>query len=115
NTLGETYSPAVRSGDVETVRRMLDQYPEQLANPGTLNWYFRSAACSNQVEVMALLFERGADVNAPYTELDPAGPVHDAAGEGAADAVRWLLERGAALTYEDRGRTRCSGLVHAAI
>jgi ankyrin repeat protein len=66
--------------------------------------------------MMALLVEFGADIHATDGLGDPPAPegiVCDAAGAGALNAVRWLVERGATVNYQVQGATRCFNLVGA--
>jgi ankyrin repeat protein len=49
----------------------------------------------NSVEVMKLLREAGADVNAPVADRQRRLPLHYAADYNNVEALRWLLQEGA--------------------
>ena len=90
---------AVDRGDLQVVRQQLD------ADPTLVKSYRRngmtllySAAGHHRTEIVRLLVERGADVNA-HVEKDVNGPgntpLYAAVGAEDADSVRLLLDRGA--------------------
>lgn len=54
---------AVRSGEVEAVRAMIDLEPEALRSPSSIGGPLFAAARSGRVEAARLLIERGADVD----------------------------------------------------
>src|SRR6266576_31000 len=95
---------AVRQGDLPTIRRILDRYPE-LANASTdLQQRERPsdtfamhlthlAVAENQSDVLRLLIERGADVNARNT--DGRLPLHDCFELGRDHLVQIVLDAGA--------------------
>jgi hypothetical protein len=114
HTLYKQLGAAVGQGNHAEVRRLLTQ------NPGVLEGYERGgdflgpAAIHNDVEMLSLLVEFGADVNAPANVYGgPEGVIDDAAGFGAIDAVRWLLDHGAKINHVVEGELRCFALTGA--
>jgi ankyrin repeat protein len=89
---------ACEAGDVATVRKMLGENPElvKAAHPGRPHggWTgLHGAAQKGRLEVVRLLIERGADVNAREAG-DNTYPLHWAAAEGNVEVVRALLDAG---------------------
>jgi len=93
---------AAEAGDVAAVAHLLSlpggAFGPALVEPevGSQPLHL-AAACGGEGgdAVVALLLERGADVNA--ATKNGKTPLHEAAGEGHAETVCLLLERGAAL------------------
>jgi ankyrin repeat protein len=104
HSFGAQIIQAVRQGDLPTIRRILDRYPE-LANASTdLQQRERPsdtftmhlthlAIAENRSDVLRLLIERGADVNARNT--DGRLPLHDCFELGRDHLVQILLDAGA--------------------
>lgn len=113
------------AGDVEHVRMFLEKDPgvvckqitkEEFPSPGSEGGHIycyvigmgatplQAALKYTQLQVADLLFESGADVNAPCG-YDDGTPLHFAAWEGRVDAARWLIDHGADIE-------RHSGKIH---
>jgi hypothetical protein len=107
---------AIECGDDATVRDLVTRHREGLRETGYLDSFLRFVADSDNVELLSLLVELGAEINPSHDPLcnGPEGAIRDAAGNGAVNAVRWLLAHGAILNYEVDGVTRCSPLYRAA-
>ncbi|MEM3964298.1 MAG: ankyrin repeat domain-containing protein [Thermofilaceae archaeon] len=95
---------AVREGDLQRVKKLLEQGANVNARSRVgwtpLHW----AAEKGYLEVARLLVEKGANVNA--RDNDGRTPLHYAALYGYLDVVRFLLEAGANPTFRDSwGRT----------
>jgi len=88
---------AVKQGDAAAVRRMLATNARQVvtATDGEgyipLHW----AAVFGRTEIMRMLIDAGADVNAPNKSLWT--PLHDAAWHGQTEAIDLLILHGARL------------------
>jgi len=54
-----------------------------------------SAIANKRTEIVKLLLDDGADVNA--TQADDFTPLHEAAQNGLLDVTQWLIDRGAAI------------------
>ncbi len=95
---------AVRSGNIEEVRRLLDEGRDPNALGARRQTPLHAAAGMGHVAIAQLLLERGADVNA----IGPNGvtPLHAAVGRGQEAVVELLLANGANAEAADQaGRT----------
>ena len=95
------FCEAARDGDIADVRRLLDQYGRAIINcrdsieARALTW----AAFSGHRDIVELLLDRGADINAPGTYDRSA--LTWAVNQGHGDIVTYLLEKGADPHLED--------------
>ncbi len=99
----EDICTAAMLGDAEGVAAFLDEEPALIGatGPHELPLLFYPVI-GNQMPILQLLVERGADVNAGAGRTTA---LHAAAGSGRPDMVRYLLEQGAdfmATDYEGR-------------
>ena len=109
---------AARKGDVEKVRKLLDQGAD-VSDRGRFGTPLHAAAAGGHAELVSFLLERGADVNAPaklgsesMLKGDHGTPLHAAAACGHAELVSFLLERGADVNARRWGRTPLHDAVH---
>ena len=104
HSFGAQIIQAVREGDLPAIRRILDRYPELVNASTDLQQRLRPsdtfamrmthlAIAENQTDVLRLLIERGADVNARNT--DGRLPLHDCFELGRDHLVTILLSAGA--------------------
>jgi ankyrin repeat protein len=101
---GQELIDAVRGGDLETIRKLLDDHPE-LVNASTdvrlrvrpsdalAMRLLHLAIAEAKIDVLRLLIERGADLNA--RNADGRLPLHDCFELGHDDFAKVLLEAGA--------------------
>ena len=95
------YTQALRDGDVKIVKKYLDAGTD--VNEKFFAWEaLQIAANNNQLKVVKLLVERGADINYvhPMTKMSAA---HLAAVDGFADIVKYLASKGADLNLKLKG------------
>jgi ankyrin repeat protein len=104
HSFGAQIIQAVREGDLPAIRRILDRYPE-LVNASTdlqqperpsdtlAMRLIHLAIAENEADVLCLLIERGADVNARNTH--GRLPLHDCFELGRDHLVQTLLDAGA--------------------
>lgn len=101
----EMFCAAANRGDIEVVRSYLDQYGKAIVDTRdniqarAITW----AAFSGHTDVVQLLVERGADINAGGTDDKPA--LTWAITGGKSDVVSYLLHAGASLDTADRSGT----------
>ncbi len=97
---------AVRSGNLEKVKTILQSHAEWLNIPDqNQKTPLHTALESGHVEIAKYLIEKGADIN--LKDKDKAAPLHNAAYLGSLDVVDLLLKKGAASLNEGnfRGQT----------
>lgn len=100
---------AASAGDLEAIEKLLADGAPVNGRVGDLGVMpLHLAALSDRSEAVALLIERGADVNAAAT--DGGTPLHASAFAGCDRASRALVEAGADVNAENRqGRTPLDG------
>ncbi len=90
-SLGTPLKSATLQGDVQVVRWLLDAGADP--NRGRRGLALHVAARYGRLDLVALLLERGADIEARSPEGHTA--LHEASHQGQIEAVRLLLEHGA--------------------
>ena len=102
--LGQELIDAVRAGDLETIRKLLDDHPELVNASTDVHLRVRPsdaltmrllhlAIAEAKIDVLRLLIQRGADLNA--RNADGRLPLHDCFELGLDDFAKVLLEAGA--------------------
>src|SRR5271157_4897338 len=91
---------AAENGNLEEVHALIDKRAEVNARDGTGRTALMVAAARNQVEILKVLLQKGADVNEKTTGAAPAWmngwtALMYAANHGSCNAVRILLNAGA--------------------
>lgn len=97
---------AVRSGDLETVKALLQSHAEWLNSPDqNQKTPLHLALESGHADIAGYLIERGADIN--LKDKDKGAPLHNAAYLGSLGIVDLLLKKGATSLNEGnfRGQT----------
>jgi len=95
------FSSAVEEGDVATVKKLLDEGVD--INEKVFAWsWLQVAANKNQLPIVKLLVERGAELNYrhPITKMTALSL---AAVDGHTDIVKYLLSKGADPNIKLRG------------
>jgi ankyrin repeat protein len=105
-TKTKNLAEAVTVGNVNDVKIFLQRDPEAIHRPGANDMLpIQLAADYGHSEVIQLLLQAGADVNAPHVKVQ-ATPLQYAAEAGHLDAVRTLLAANAKVDAVDsQGRT----------
>jgi len=111
--LSHQFYAALSAHDFDRAREILVAHPGFLQEGNRGDSYIRAAARKNDLPMLELLVEFGMDVNSMEDDGSPEGPIVDASREGAIDAVRWLLNRGARVNCEINGAVRCFALTGA--
>ena len=115
NPLSALYEAGI-SGDIGTVRKLLQVHGNLLDDREDVDMLFQHVAMADQVEMLEFLSEEfGVDVSAPKDAQTSENALDEAAGEGAINAVRWLLDHGAKINHQVGGMARCFALSSAAI
>lgn len=85
---------AIARGKIDVVKALLDKDPALVkALDGKKKTPLHSAVTYKQMDAMALLLEKGADINA--RDITGMTPLHVAAMLGRKEEAAWLLDRGA--------------------
>jgi hypothetical protein len=99
--LTEDLYVSIESGNLDEIKKILSERPELLQSTSygmegesSLLHY---AAGEGQTEICAYLISLGLPVDVIATATACSTPLHEAAGHGHAHAVRFLLEKGAAV------------------
>jgi len=106
---------AIHRADVAAARCILAGHAKQLKQDVQTNWlnyFLNTEARRNNIAMMDLLFEFGAEIDSK-DESVPDRILWGAACEGAIDAVRWLLDHGAKVNHVVQGVIRCAALAGA--
>jgi hypothetical protein len=88
------------SGDIETVRRLLDDGIEPSSSDNKHRTGLHFAACSGNVQIARLLLERGADPN--LQDVVGNTPLHLSACTNNTEMVTLLLKYGTDVTVLDK-------------
>ncbi len=97
---------ALRNGKVARVQQILTQNPEALRTRYKCEDLLYNAAHFDNVEMVAMLVGLGFDVNCPFSTFIFERPIDAAVHEGQANVARWLLEHGAKVNFEHKGKIR---------
>jgi uncharacterized protein len=104
------YTQGLRDGDLKIVKKYLDSGTD--VNEKFFAWTaIQIATNNNQLAVVKLLVERGADINYvhPVTKMTA---LHLAAYDGHQEIVKYLISKGADLTLKLKGDVSILRLVH---
>ena len=86
---------AIISGNVELVERVITMGADILAKPPKGTALAAATANFGNLKILSLLLDRGADINAPDTDVDFRTALNVAVWEGNREMTSLLLERGA--------------------
>jgi ankyrin repeat protein len=104
--LADEIHAAVRTGDLEKVKALLESHGEWLNKPDqNQKTPLHLALESGHIDMARYLIEQGADIN--LLDKDKSSPLHNAAYLGRLEIVDLLLKKGAASLNEGnfRGQT----------
>ncbi|MEW8050538.1 MAG: ankyrin repeat domain-containing protein [Candidatus Thiodiazotropha sp.] len=103
---------AIKSGDVSSVKMMLDGNEELLHLLTPLGSWLHIATEQGQKEVVELLVNLGIDVNVQGGPSN-ATPLNTAAYEGNADLLQYFLEKNAVMDLSEPDRNPLFAAIHA--
>lgn len=108
-------------GNIGEFARLLRENLQYLRADGTFahegeELWLRKAARDGQLHFVKFLVEEmGIGVNEPEDDdVNPEGPIKQAAGNGHLEVVRWLLDHGARINFEIKGVLTSMPLSYAA-
>lgn len=101
---------AITRGDVGGARAVLSRDATFLKEGRNARDLLAHAAGLDNVEMVSLLVEHGANVNEGASDDKPEGVILEASREGAVNVVRWLLKNGAMVNHVVEGERRCWAL-----
>jgi uncharacterized protein len=107
----------VERGSIQDASILFAQFWDHMKEEDRL-YLLQTAAENDNVDMLQVLTDIGADIHAPRGGGDPPAPegvIDVAAGSGANNAVRWLLSKGAKINYDVKGTTRCFPLSGAVL
>jgi hypothetical protein len=102
------FTALAEANDVPAIARLLNEHPEMVATHECAASMMHDAALDGNTALVALLVERGVDINIPRDPEWPERPIGTAAALNHAETIRWLVEHGSAINYEwDGGEPYC--------
>ena len=107
---------AIREKDIHLAKRTIAECPEIITNQAEAAHVMHEAARSGFNSLLALLVDRGVDINIPHDEKLPERPIVPAVRAGSVETVRWLIDHGSEINYGwGGGPIFCSPLTDAII
>ena len=108
---GKRLVAGIQDGDASEVHAALNAWPTLVNETyGNTPWLFRAAKLPS-TEVINVLLDAGADVNARALSMQ-LNALHSAASKGHLDNVKLLHEKGATLDTDDLDRNPLVAAVH---
>ncbi len=108
---------AVCDGDALTLRHLLTTYPDLYGSERheAIQYKLKYAVEVDSPDIIDVLVDFGADVNAPFGLTDPEGIIEETCLWGAVKlrAARRLLELGAQINFDTPDGIRCRTLIFA--
>jgi len=93
---------AAEKGDIETVKRLVQQDPKLIAAVDAQGYSpLHKAAYNNRLDVVEYLLAQGADINA--VSQSGSTPLHGAASYGIIEIARLLIDKGAIVDKPNAG------------
>ena len=102
---------AVKNGELQRVRSLINESKARLQQMTPFGTWLHVAAKAGQIEVVRLLIELGADVNANGGTFG-GGPINLAASSGCAQVVRCLLDAGAEMDVSESLKNPLFGAIY---
>ncbi|MCG8611722.1 MAG: suppressor of fused domain protein, partial [Pseudomonadales bacterium] len=102
---------AVKSGDIDQVKKILDQEPNLLNAMVRGESWLNLAASYNNTGMMAVLLESGIPIDVDWNGSDT--PLKTAAYKGAFNAIKWLIENGADVNGTPLSAPPLVGAIHS--
>ncbi len=108
---------AIHHGDALTLRHILTAYPDLYGSgrKDSIQYKLKYAVEVDSPDIIDVLVDFGADVNAPIGLTDPEGIIEETCLGGAVKfgAARRLLELGAKINFDTPDGIRCRTLIFA--
>jgi hypothetical protein len=112
--LQQRFYVLLREQGIAGVARLLDEHPELVSTAECAAHNMHHAAMAGNTTLVALLVEKGVDVNIPESPAWPIPPLYSAVSLDQVDTARWLIEHGSVVNYEWNGKEPwCMPLVSA--
>ena len=86
---------ALKQGDLETVRTIVDRFVEVHSDKDYMGRCLRTAIAGNHMPLVKYFLDQGVDVNYSIPEIKYFGGLKYACGEGYLELAQYLLSRGA--------------------
>lgn len=91
--LAMTVKVAIEEGDIEKIKKLLSDKPNNINELASMGWWLHTAASYQQLEIAEFLIDLGVDVNFVIRRKGNNALV-DAAGTGNMEMVELLIQKG---------------------
>lgn len=109
--LNKTIRNTIKLGDINEVKRLIDDNPEFLHTMTPFGTWLHVAAKKGHSGIVEYLIHKGIDVNTKGDIFD-ASPLRVAAGAGHLEIVKYLIEAGAELDVSLAKRNPLFGAIY---
>lgn len=109
--LNKTIRNTIKLGDINEVKRLIDDNPEFLHSMTPFGTWLHVAAKKGHSGIVEYLIHKGIDVNTKGDIFD-ASPLRVAAGAGHLEIVKYLIEAGAELDVSLAKRNPLFGAIY---
>lgn len=110
-SLNKTIRNAIKLGDINEVKRLIDVYPESLHSMTPFGTWLHVAAKNGHFVIVQYLIQKGLDIDVKGGTFD-ASALNLAAGSGHIEIVKYLIESGAELDVTLAKRNPLFGAIY---